>query len=1495
MTTRPNWLDSMLYGIRTVRTSGGELEERSIIRFLGDGVTAVDNESEQSIDVTIAGAPGASADFWDPVDVAAPSNVNLLASFEGTDGVTASTGMRVGLPNQTDRTQMGLYRVDAGGFLVRTDDALTADLFRTGMTFGVKGGDTYAGQTFVLATPTPITLGTSELFFVLQSPSVDVRALGAKGTGSTDDSARLLEAHVASKDIRHSPGTYLVDADVTLGTSGATVPRFTAGAKLKAATGRTVVLRGQPDAAWYQQILEGPGAWSLPDAERVHTGWLGALANGTTPDGAAIAATVDALPANLGTVVLRVGESLVDANITVGVAGKTRFTWPRGAKLKVSAGVDATLDGAMDAAPDQVLKTGAGRMRLGAGASHPSVPVVWYDVKIDGVTNTTTSLSEVYDSVHETAAILYPPFTYVVGITGSTTIAAGSNGQALPLASPTTIHVASTAGRTAPGHFYAVDADGVEHLIEFQTIDSGTTFGSCTSPGTLEGTLATSDAVFPTVVFGRSLQSHRVPRGADFETVGIITLTGRVDAASDQVLVKGTKQLRFFPDYPEGVPIRWLGAAGDGIVDDGDATQATTVAAKNVTIPPGLYSIPTTRTIGKASTVWTAQQGGRFKITPGQPVTFRGDFSRVPPNQVLVEGAGPGDVIFSDMAEVECGWFGATPGDVGAGVANSNAINTAHAALPSGGTIRMSVNGVYTTRAPLAFTQPTRLLLPRGGIYSDGNAAATDLITAAGALIIEGHDPYETALKPKAAYAAVKLLPRAFVTSGKETFLMSRVRCESTPGSGSRGVDTEGIGTSFSEGIFKIDQCNFTGQDIGVWLSRTVSYSHIRNTIFFEVNQGVYTQDNTELKIVECEVELSRNSTKAGVENHGCARFLVADSFLFSRRPNTQPNLLIRPSADGLDGQTWVRNTAFASEGMEDHRDAAHIVVGDPANPTWTVRHVHVSDCLFGGPAFLNVASITRASNVVAATVTCNANAARHGFQVGDEVVVAFGPAATDSFNGIFVVTAIGAPPGGGGGTQTVSWAQTGVDETVGSGGVIASAILSAIKLLSPVGHMIVSNNNFYHYANAIDDSATSSHTTLGESGQNIAYANHVFSPLGGPQQLFKRGGVSFSQASPVPGSGSRDWFGQRPRQNESHEIRNRLAYSEDFSNWAPGAGDITVTPGQTDPWGGTRASLLTRAGDTEMLTGSFPTQAIAAGIQIGIDDTGSPVRGVVSFWAKRGDALNQRMKAFVINATTGDIELPVTPVTLKSYWDRYTLPFCRLAAAGTRVLVICPGIANASPATAYVVGAQVADDDTDYVVTSGAAVVDTSSGNRFEKLQIHAALTASQAVVTDSSKRLASLAYTQAAAASALLRLDANSRAAVKGLISSGSAPTVADASGNLPGTIGTGGTFSVSGNDMCGVVSLNTGTTPGAYSIFDITFSATLPSAARAVCFPEDGAAAVGWGGGLTTGVANVHAIQVTNNTIRVFAKNLSLAGAVNFDASTANAYRIHYLVMT
>lgn len=280
----PNWIDQTLFGVRDVRADGTTLAARPALNFKGQGVTAVDNPTTNSIDVTIgpiAPLPG-SQTLWDPVLAADSTGIDLLVAITAIDGVTIPDDGRFALMGQTPGTDNGLYVKGPGGLAVRADDADVSGDFAPGKSFFVQGGNSSAkGGTFTLATTGTITLGSSSLRFVRTQPLMDVRVIGAVGDGVTNDFGALQAAYTAQNDLQYSVGAYRVSTTGSIGAAASATHRFARGAKIHVDNGVTLTMRGVPQAERDQQIFElvGTGKVLLPDVPHVHPGWFGAKGN----------------------------------------------------------------------------------------------------------------------------------------------------------------------------------------------------------------------------------------------------------------------------------------------------------------------------------------------------------------------------------------------------------------------------------------------------------------------------------------------------------------------------------------------------------------------------------------------------------------------------------------------------------------------------------------------------------------------------------------------------------------------------------------------------------------------------------------------------------------------------------------------------------------------------------------------------------------------------------------------------------------------------------------------------------------------------------------------------------------------------------------------------------------------------------------------------------------------------------------------------------------
>lgn len=270
-----------------------------------------------------------------------------------------------------------------------------------------------------------------------------------------------------------------------------------------------------------------------------------------------------------------------------------------------------------------------------------------------------------------------------------------------------------------------------------------------------------------------------------------------------------------------------------------------------------------------------------------------------------------------------------------------------------------------------------------------------------------------------------------------------------------------------------------------------------------------------------------------------------------------------------------------------------------------------------------------------------------------------------------------------------------------------------AIQLDNPIDRWMLAGNFFSGYTAAlVNDAFTPPNVNIGASV--FTRTNRVL-PIGGTSATampreFVNGGRGFLLIEPVT-FGVQQTADITPRGNETAGLRNRIAYSEDLGNAAWSKTGVTVTAGQADPFGGTRATLLTREGS-----------AAGERAQINLDTTtDSPPRLVVKLWAKAGTL--QQLQPAVRDVTNSRIVHHAPLLTLDATWRQYKFVVEGITPGGNPAyaLTLYPGnFVQAQAGTVHVFGVQVSDLDSDYLPASGAAA-GSPAGNRYERRAIFA------------------------------------------------------------------------------------------------------------------------------------------------------------------------------
>jgi hypothetical protein len=263
-----------------------------------------------------------------------------------------------------------------------------------------------------------------------------------------------------------------------------------------------------------------------------------------------------------------------------------------------------------------------------------------------------------------------------------------------------------------------------------------------------------------------------------------------------------------------------------------------------------------------------------------------------------------------------------------------------------------------------------------------------------------------------------------------------------------------------------------------------------------------------------------------------------------------------------------------------------------------------------------------------------------------------------------------------------------------------------AIHLENAIDKWEITGNLFSSIATAlVNDNYTVPSLGLGQSiwKDNNIVPNGATAPTSIANEFVNGGrGFSYIGATGVTTQDSLD-IGYAYYRAEYPELRNRIARSEELDNASWTKSGIVVTAGQADPFGGTTADLLTRAG------GAGSERA-----EIAIDMTGSPTTLCASLWAKAGTI--SRMQVAIRDATAG-ILLNAPMFNLSSTWRPYS--FCTTGiptpANVHRIIIYPDGFTNVTAGTITVDRVQVNNVRSDYYKTTTTAASTSVSGTRFE------------------------------------------------------------------------------------------------------------------------------------------------------------------------------------
>ncbi len=167
--------------------------------------------TKKYVDDTLYGIVNVS--YHSPVAVATTGPITLSGT-QTIDGYALSVGERVLVKDQADAKENGIYEVASSTWSRAADSDTDAEL-PSGSYTPVLYGDTYASYSFILSTPNPIVLGTTELTFQTFLAAASITA----GAGLTKTFSQLdIVSADTSRIVINPDNIDLAQTGVTAGT-----------------------------------------------------------------------------------------------------------------------------------------------------------------------------------------------------------------------------------------------------------------------------------------------------------------------------------------------------------------------------------------------------------------------------------------------------------------------------------------------------------------------------------------------------------------------------------------------------------------------------------------------------------------------------------------------------------------------------------------------------------------------------------------------------------------------------------------------------------------------------------------------------------------------------------------------------------------------------------------------------------------------------------------------------------------------------------------------------------------------------------------------------------------------------------------------------------------------------------------------------------------------------------------------------------------------------
>lgn len=485
---------------------------------------------------------------------------------------------------------------------------------------------------------------------------------------------------------------------------------------------------------------------------------------------------------------------------------------------------------------------------------------------------------------------------------------------------------------------------------------------------------------------------------------------------------------------------------------------------------------------------------------------------------------------------------------------------------------------------------------------------------------------------------------------------------------------------NFNESRFIFEDNRVTGFNTAyaIHLGDSFYYNKIERNNFNSNQYAIRTGRFSDTTVLD-----NMGSAFGEIRTFGCNARFSGNSFV----PGTQttPNIVIDASANGADGIIYIGpNNKFGPEGEYVPRT--------------------VTDGVTNGTTTITSATANFASTDVGIRVT--------GTNIPSGATIA---SVTNATTAVLSSTATGSDTGGT--ISLLSRNKIVVQSATSAGYVIPDVQIfgnkfyagtnffgqTAIEVLNPIRAVLLQNNYFDGFAYCINDAQGAA--ADGEKADNSKFIGNIVtnrgnaSLAGSVSRTFVNGGRGFIE---VDDDFHGDAIPPQARFHDAAYLINRVAYSDTFSSWTKSTG-VTVTGGQTDPFGGTTASLVTRPGSAtfENIHTSIETGSVGS---IGAMGT----RLVLSFWAKAGDST---MATVGLRDVTDSAFPYLNTLPLSSTWKRFSMSCQGLNPAHSFDVRFYPS-GSGTPAVAgsmYIARVQVSDADSDFIATNGAAASGTN------------------------------------------------------------------------------------------------------------------------------------------------------------------------------------------